>query len=382
MKLVAKTAYGLEDLLVEEIKAIGGEHVTKLNRAVSFKGSNKLIYKANYMLRTALRIIKPILEFEARHEERFYKEMQKYDWSYHLGPNDTLAIDATVQGDYFTHSKYIALKAKDAIVDQLRDKFGSRPNIDLDDPDFRLNIHISNKTVTVSIDTSGFSLHKRGYKKGMFLAPISEVLAAGMLKLSDWTEDKPLVDLMCGSGTILMEAAMLAQNIPAGFFIEKFGFMNWGHFDEDLWKEVKQEADADITLKELEIHGNEISKRTYNDTRRMLDSYSFSKGIQLSNLDFKDLEAPFENGVVITNPPYGERFDEEDPSDMYREMGNHLKQNFQGYNAWVITSNLEAMKSFGLRPSRKIMLYNGNLKCKFHKFELYGGSKKAKYMQQ
>ena len=376
MKLIAKTLHGLEEVLAEEIRELGGEHVTIMKRAVSFKGSNKLIYKANYMLRTAIRILKPIYEFEAKEEERFYREVMKYDWSFHMKASQTLAIDATVFGDYFTHSKYIALKTKDAIVDQFRNKFGERPNIDVEDPDLRLNVHIYQNNVSISIDTSGLSLYKRNYKRGIFLAPINEVLAAGMLKMMNWNADVPLVDLMCGSGTFLMEAAMLGQNIPAGYHIEKFGFMNWDHFQKELWDEVKEEADSKIELKPLKLFGNDISESTIRDLQVTVRNNDYSSQIELSQANFEDVKAPFERGMVISNPPYGERLKIDDTADLYKRMGDHLKREFRGYDAWIISSNAEALKNFGLRPSKKMTLFNGKLECKFQKFELFAGNRK------
>ncbi|MEM7163365.1 MAG: class I SAM-dependent RNA methyltransferase [Bacteroidota bacterium] len=381
MKLIAKTFKGLEEVLADEIKAIGGEHVQIMNRAVSFKGSNRLIYKSNYCLRTAIRILKPIVEFEARDEDYFYRQLKKHDWSFYLKEGQTFAIDASVFGDYFTHSKYTALRCKDAIVDQFREKFGDRPDIDVNDPDLRLNVHISQKNVTVSIDTSGFSLFKRNYKQAPFPAPINEVLASGMLRLIGWNADVPLVDPMCGSGTFLMEAAMLAQNIPAGYHIEEFAFMKWDHFQPDLWKEVKSEADGQIELKFLKIYGSDIHPRAIRICQKMFGAHEYAKSIQIEQRDIVALSKPFEEGMLISNPPYGERLNDRETNELYRDIGDSFKQNFSGYQAWIISSNMNALKNVGLRPSRKISLYNGKLECKFQKYEMYSGSKKGKFIK-
>ena len=380
MKLVAKTFKGLEEVLAQEIKDMGGEHVNIMNRAVSFKGSNRLIYKGNYCLRTAIRVLKPILEFEARDEEYYYRQLKKHDWSFYLKKGQTFAIDATVFGDYFNHSKFVALKFKDAIVDQFREKIGQRPDVDVEDPDLRLNVHISQKKVTVSIDTSGFSLFKRNYKLAPFPAPINEVLAAGMLRLIGWTADVPLVDPMCGSGTFLMEAAMIAQNIPAGYHIEQFAFMKWDHFQPELWKEVKQEANSKIKHKLLRIYGSDVHPRAIRICQKMFAKHDYAKSIQIEQRDISLLEKPFDQGVIVTNPPYGERLDDRETNELYNEIGDALKKQFSGYDAWLISSNMKALKNIGLRPSRKITLYNGKLECKFQKYEMYSGSKKSKHL--
>lgn len=373
MKLIAKTLHGLENILADEIKEMGGEHIEVMKRAVSFKGSSRLIYRSNYELRTAIRILRPILEFDAKDDEKLYREIQKYDWSYHFNVDQTFAVDATVYGDYFNHSKYVALKTKDAIVDQFRKKLGKRPDVDVEDPYLRVNVHISHSKASVSLDTSGFSLYKRGYKRGLFAAPLNEVLAAGMLKMINWNADIPLVDLMCGSGTFLMEAAMLGQNIPAGYHIKEFAFMKWDHFQKDLWNEVKEEAEAKIDLRPLKLFGNDISERAIRDTTRTVNGNNYSRQIELSNSDFRECQAPYERGIVISNPPYGERLNDQNISELYKSLGDHLKNEFKGYDAWVISSNIQALKSFGLRPSKKMVLFNGQLECKFQKFELFSG---------
>ena len=382
MKLIAKTFKGLEEVLAKEIEELGGEHINIMNRAVSFKGSNRLIYKSNYCLRTAIRILKPIFEFEAREEDALYRQIKKRDWSFYLKKGQSFAIDSTVHGEYFTHSKFAALRCKDAIVDQFREKFGARPNIDVEDPDLRINVHISQKKVTVSIDTSGFSLFKRNYKQAPFPAPINEVLAAGMLKLIGWTADMPLLDPMCGSGTFLMEAAMMGQNIPAGYHIASFAFMKWDHFQEDLWKEVKREADAKIKLQLLNIHGSDIHSRAVRISTKMVSQFDYSRSIKIEQKDITELIPPFEKGIIITNPPYGERLDSQETLALYKQIGDSLKQNFNGYEAWIISSNEKALKNIGLKASKKIKLFNGKLECKFQQYLMYQGSKKAKFQNQ
>lgn len=376
---VAKTFAGLEGVLAEELKALGATDIVEAYRAVEFKGSQEILYKANYQARTAIRILKPIASFEAANETDFYRAVSKINWSKYLDLEKTFAIDATVSNSKMNHSKYVALKTKDAIVDQFNRKIGKRPNVDTDFPDLRINIYLHNNHCTLSFDSSAISLHKRGYRKETGEAPLNEVLAAGMILLSGWDKKSNFIDPMCGSGTLLIEAALIANNIPCGFYREYYGFKKWEDYDEALWEKVKKEAfDFDEEF-EYEIIGNEWSKEVAEKAMRNIRHAKLHHDIVINVGDIANFTPPAGEGIVIVNPPYGERLQTRDIIGLYKKMGDSFKQNYPGYTAWVISSDLEALKRLGLHPTRKIELWNGPLLCKFEKFELYTGSKKAKY---
>ncbi|WP_424493406.1 THUMP domain-containing class I SAM-dependent RNA methyltransferase [Salinimicrobium sp. GXAS 041] len=377
-KMLAKTLYGFEPVLAKELRNLGAIEVKEGVRSVSFYGDIGFMYKANLSLRTAIKILKPYASFKVYSEEDLYKEIYKINWEELLGPTDTLAIDATVHSDRFTHSKYVALKSKDAIVDRFRDKYGKRPGIDLDFPTLRLNIHIEKNNCTVSLDSSGQSLHKRGYKSATNIAPINEVLAAGMLLLSGWDGQCDFLDPMCGSGTILIEAAMIACNIPPNLNRKEFAFEKWQDWDEDLFEKIeasvlKKMRDFHFTIKGYDKAPSAIRKAQDN-----IDNANLSEFITVEQQDFFESEKTTERHLhMVFNPPYGERLNIDMPV-FYKAIGDTLKQNFPGTQSWFITSNLEAIKHVGLRPSRKIKLYNGALESKLLKYEIYEGSKKAK----
>ena len=375
---IAKTFFGLEDLLVQELSDLGASDIEKGSRAVSFKGDQKLLYKANLCLRTAIRILQPITTFKANNENQLYRRIQDINWGDFLPTSGTFAIDSVVKSDIFTHSKYVALKSKDAIVDQFREIFGFRPSVDVEQPDIRINIRLLGNECDVSLDSSGDSLHKRGYRTQVNLAPLNEVLAAGLVMLSGWDRQSNFVDFMCGSGTLLIEAAMYANNMAPNKFRERFGFMTWLDFDKALWEEVKQEALDAETMFEHHIIGSDISRRTVEIATENIENAGVDEYIRISPKHFADRLAPKGNpGTVIINPPYGERMNRQDVDNLYRQIGDHLKYAFDGYDAWIFSSNKEALKKVGLRTSRKMMLYNGALECKFHKYEMYRGSKRS-----
>jgi putative N6-adenine-specific DNA methylase len=381
--MTAKTQYGLEDLLVDELKRLGASNIEKHNRAVSFEGDKGFMYKANLCLRTALRILKPIKSFNIVNEEGLYREIGKINWEDYMGVDDTLAIDCALNSDFFTHSQFMAQKAKDAVVDQFRNKYGKRPSVDLEHPTLRINLHIFKNTCTVSLDSSGESLHKRGYRDQTNLAPINEVLAAGLVLLSGWDKRTPLLDPMCGSGTILIEAAMIANNIPAGYFRKGFGFEHWRDYDAALWDTIFNAAIDKISEEHLQITGVDISS---NVTRIAGDNIQHAKvedTVKVFNSSFQDFE-PWEHitkttgrPLIIMNPPYGERLDTDNITELYKSIGDTLKKKYAGCDAWIITSNPDAMKAIGLHGTRKITLYNGPLECKFLKFSMYDGTKKV-----
>ena len=381
-KMVAKTMAGLENVLAEELTAIGADNVQVLYRAVSFEGDKAMMYKANYCCRTALRILKPVTSFVARNELMLYNNIFKIKWHEIFNINETFAIDAVVSGNYFTHSQYAALKVKDAIADEFREHFGARPSVDVDNPDLRINVHIENEKVTLSFDSSGDSLHKRGYRKVVDKAPMNEVLAAGLIKLTGWQCDCNFVDCMCGSGTIPIEAAMLAMGLPAGFFRKKWGFMTWHDFDKELWQNVVLDAGAEMEEFDYEILASDHSAKAVEIAKENITNAHLQHDIKLSKQDMFEMVPPEGGGIMIINPPYGERLEEKDLIKLYKGIGDALKKNFKGFEAWIISSNKDALKLIGLKPSKKIDVYNGPLECKFEKFEIFEGSYKDKKIRE
>ena len=380
LEFIAKTFHGLEPVLAQELQDLGLHDIELLNRAVAFSGDLAGLYKANVQLRTALRILRPIHQFEAFNEDRLYKAVYEYDWEPWLKLNQTFAIDTTLFSRHFRHSKYVALKTKDAIVDQFRKRYGRRPSIDTRNPDIRLQLHVHDKRFTVSLDSSGEPLFKRGYRGRSHPAPLNEVLAAGMIKLSGWTPDQIFADPMCGSGTLLIEAALMARNVPPALAMSRrqFAFENWQDFDKARWMQVQEEAKAGITDTPFQIFGSDIEQRSIDVCLESLYKLRLKKDIQLRRGDFRKAEAPAEAGILISNPPYGERIGPGDILQFYQQIGDALKTNWTGWNAWLLSSNKDALKRIGLRPSTKKTLFNGPLECKFQQFELYQGSKKEK----
>lgn len=378
-KMIAKTMYGLEEVLAEELRALGAKDVTPINRAVAFTGTMQTLYKANYACRTALAILKPFAEFEANNEQELYDNVYKIKWEQILDVDCKFFIESAANSKIFTNSYYAALKMKDAIVDRFRRMFGRRPTIDTENADYKFNIHINANKVTLLMNSSGESLHKRGYRQGVGIAPINEVLAAGLIQLSGWKADCHFFDPMCGSGTILIEAAMYANNIPAQYYRKKFGFMRWKEFNNSEWKGVKERLDRGIREFEYEIWGGDIDPTVIDQAEKNLRFAKLHHDVCLFPNSFEFQDAPEGECMIITNPPYGERISVEDITNLYSMIGDRFKSFGDGKTAWLITSDFRAMKSIGLKTSRKIQLYNGALECRFLKFELYDGSKKAKY---
>lgn len=376
--IVAKTLFGLEEVLKSEIEKIGGTDIEILSRAVKFKGNQAVLYKSNLHLRTAIKILKPIASFIVNNEEQLYRNIKNISWNDYLSENQTFAIDGTTSGEIFKHSKYVALKAKDAIADRFREKTGVRPSVDTENPDLRINIQISGTNCNVSLDSSGAPLGKRGYRLHQLLAPISENLAAGMILLSGWDKKSNFIDPMCGSGTIPIEAALIAANIAPGR-LRSFAFEKWKDFAPFLWKRIKNEAEKQIIPFKGKIFGhdsdvNAVRYSALNAQNAMVEDF-----IDIDKKDFFKDEFGFNDGIVMINPPYGERLNEEDEIiPMYKEIGNKLKHSYENCSAWIISGNLNAIKFIGLKPSKKIALFNGPIECKFHKFELYKGTKKQK----
>ena len=372
----AKTMYGLEEILADELKNLGAQNIKIQNRAVSFKGDTGFMYKANLNLRTCLRILKPIQTFQAQNEKELYKNILKIDWEKYLTTESTFATHATTNSEVFNHSKYASLLVKDGIADYFRNKYDKRPNVDPENPDLTINLHINKHTCTVSLDSSGESLHKRGYKLDTIIAPMNEVLASGLILLSGWNKKDNFHDPMCGSGTLLIEAAMIAYNIPANIFRNKFGFESWKDFDSELFEKIK-----DVSLnKEVDfkgtITGGDNFQKAIRISRKNIENALMFENIKVKNEDF--FETPIkENSFVIFNPPYGERI-ELGINEFYEKVGDSLKNNYKNCTVWIISSDLENMKMIGLKPTKKINLMNANLKCSFREFKIYVGSKKSK----
>lgn len=377
--IVSKTLTGLEEVLKDELISLGAQNTVILKRGVQFEGNKKLLYACNYMSRNALRFLVPIAEFPARDESELYNRIKQISWEKHLGLNQTFAIDGITSGSNLSHSKYVALKAKDALVDRFREKTGKRPSVNTENPSIRINIRIHQDRATVSLDSSGDSLHLRGYRVRTSPAPLNEVLAAGLINLSGWNREDNLFDPMCGSGTIPVEACLMAMKIPPGKYRNSYSFMHWPDFDTTLWKEVKKYYDQQMLQSPpCRISGADKNPRMISTSRAHTAASGIRKHISFFESDFFTAPAPFESGLIITNPPYGERILTENNIKFYKNIGDTLKTSYSGYTAWVLSGDLEALKHLGLKPTKKIPLLNGQIECKFEKFEVYSGSRKQK----
>ncbi len=380
-KMVAKTLFGFEEILARELKNLGAQKVMAGNRVVSFYGDTGFMYKANLCCRTAIKILKPIISKKIRNEQDLYDFIQSIKWSEYLSEDDTFVIHSTVNSTLFTHSRFIALKTKDAIVDKFRKETGIRPNVDLDHPDLSIDIHIQQDLCTVSIDSSGGSLHHRGYRTATNIAPINEVLAAGLLLLSGWDGQSDFLDPMCGSGTMAIEAAMIACNIPANLNRKEFAFEKWLDWDMDLFEKIEEACLNKTRDFHYSIIGMDKAPSAVRKAQKNVENANLTDFIKIKEGDFfetaKEVEGPLH---IVFNPPYDERL-EINVSEFYSQIGDTLKQNYPGTNAWFITSNLEGLKHVGLRPSRKIKVFNGKLEARLVKYEMYAGSKKAKFQQ-
>ncbi|KDN56278.1 THUMP domain-containing class I SAM-dependent RNA methyltransferase [Flavobacterium seoulense] len=380
-KMIAKTFFGFEEILATELRNLGAQNVEQGVRMVSFKGDKGFMYKANLSLRTALKILKPIYSFRANNEKALYKGVSSVNWSKFINANQTFVIDTTAHSEYFTHTEFISQKCKDAIVDQFRERTGQRPSIDKVHPDLRINIHIDKDQVSVALDTSGKPLNQRGYRSSTNIAPINEVLAAGILLLSGWDGQTDFLDPMCGSGTFLAEAAMIACNIPANINRKEFAFEKWKDWDNELFDKITDSLLSKVrefhhTIKGYDKAPSAVSKAKENIRNANLEEYVIIEGN-----NFFDTEKTSEGKLHIAfNPPYDERLDIH-MEEFYKNIGDTLKQSYPGTNAWFITGNLEALKFVGLRPSRKIKLFNAGLEARLVKYEMYEGSKRTKFQQ-
>lgn len=379
--MVAKTFFGFEDILAQELRVLGAQNVEQGIRMVSFSGDTGFMYKANLSLRTALKILKPIKTFKVFDEESLYKGVKSIDWSEILLANQTFVVDATVYSEAFNNSLFVVLKSKDAIVDQFREQFGKRPSIDKQHPDIRIHVHIQKDVCTVSLDTSGESLHHRGYRTSTNIAPINEVLAAGILLLSGWRGQTHFLDPMCGSGTFLVEAAMIACNIPPNINRREFAFEKWRDWDEDLFDKIEESLLNKIKDFPYRIVGYDKAPSAVRKSRENVRNANLEEYIDIEQQDFfkteKETEGPLH---MVFNPPYGERLDI-DLERFYREIGDTFKRSYPQTEAWFITGNVEALKYVGLKTTRRIKLFNGKIESRLVKYDIYEGSKRAKFQK-
>jgi putative N6-adenine-specific DNA methylase len=375
--IIATTLFGLEETLAKEISDVGASHIEILNRAVKFDGDMVLLYKSNLHLRTALKVLKPIFTFTAFNEQQLYDGVKKIKWDEYITPDQTIAVDGTSNSEIFKHSKYIALKTKDAIVDQFREKYKIRPSVDVENPDLQINVHITETYCTISLDSSGVHLGKRGYRQAQTMAPISETMAAGIILMSGWDKKSDFLDPMCGSGTFPIEAALIATNMAPGRQ-RHFAFEKWKDFDSVLWNKIKEEGEKQIVTFEGKITGRDIDAGAVRNAGHNAERADVNKYITFEHKDFLQNDLVTEQSIVIMNPPYGERLNEEDEMiPFYKEIGTKLKHFYMGCDAWIISGNLEAIKFVGLKPSRKIKLFNGAIECRLHKYQMFKGSKKG-----
>ena len=378
MKFVARTLYELEDVLSRELVMLGASGVEAANRAVVFEGDTSLLYKVNYCSRTALSFLKPLADFSIRTKDDLYAGCSRVRWDDFIGRDSTFSVVPVVNSPLFKHSGYPALVAKDSIADYFRKKTGRRPSVDTANPDIVVNLHISNQKVTISLDSTVIPLYKRGYRIEQTIAPINEVLAAGIIQMTGWTGQTVLFDPMCGSGTIPVEAAMAALNIPAGKFRSFFGFQKWRDYDESLFNRIRSEADAGVTNRDLRIMASDISQDAVSFARANIANAGLKDVIAIQIADFKDMKSTEDHGVIIMNPPYGQRLEKEDIDFFYGMIGTTLKHNFSGFSAWIISSNRESLQKVGLKPTAKKILFNGALECLLVNYELYAGSRKIR----
>ncbi len=374
--MIAKTMAELEDVLAEELIALGANDVEIGTRMVSFSGDKKLMYEANLHCRTALRILKPIYQFKANHADDVYEMLKKVDWEQYMSLDNTFAIDAVVFSHIFRHSKFVAYRVKDAIADWFMEKYGKRPSVSVRNPDIIFNMHISHNNCTLSLDSSGESLHKRGYRVAQTEAPLNEVLAAGMILKSGWKGERPFIDPMCGSGTLLIEAAMIALGIPSGIHRTHFAFEKWKDFDEELFREIYNDESRERDFSQP-IIGTDISPKAIAIAERNIKSAGLSRYIKLEVKAIQQYEeAPTEGGVLMLNPPYGERMKVEELSSLYSAIGERLKHVFPGFTAYILSYRKECFDNIGLKHSKRFFLYNGALECEMREYEIFDGKRK------
>lgn len=375
-ELIAKTFMGLESVLAQELTQLGANNIQIGRRMVAFTGNQEMMYRANFQLRTAIRILKPIAHFKAHSAEDMYDEVRKIDWSQYIEQGKTFSVDSVVYSEEFRNSRFVTYKVKDAIVDQFREATGTRPNISVSNPDIRLNIHIAEDQATLSLDSSGESLHRRGYRQESVEAPLNEVLAAGMILMSGWKADTDFIDPMCGSGTLLIEAALIARNINPGVFRKAFAFEKWPDFNQELFDTIYNDDSQERDFAH-HIYGYDVDMKAVNTARLNVKAAGLSQTVTVEQQDFKDFKKPAEKSIIMTNPPYGERISTPDLLGTYKMIGERLKHEFGGNEAWILSYREECFEQIGLKPSIKIPLYNGSLECEFRKYALFEGKMKT-----
>ena len=370
--MVAKTFLGLEGVLADELRTLGAEEVNEGNRVVYFKGDKEMLYRANFACRTAVRILKPFLTLHSTNADDLYEQLKTFDWERLMTVKTTFAIDVTAYSEDFTNSRFVTYRVKDAIADFFNDRYGKRPSIRLDNPEIRFDVHISGKEVTLSLDSSGDPLFKRGWRAAQTDAPINEVLAAGIIMLSGWDGKTDLVDPMCGSGTFLIEAALIGANIAPGVYRNHYAFQQWPDYDAELFEKIYNDDSAEREFNH-KIYGSDIEGKAIAIARANVKNAGLNKYIELERRDFNEIEEVPEGGTLITNPPYGERLSIEDIDQFYSDLGFKLKHTFRGYNAWLICYNKEQYFKIGLKPSVKYALNNGGLDCELLQYVIFDG---------
>ena len=379
-ELIAKTFMGLEPVLAKELTQLGANNVVVGRRMVTFTGNKEMMYRANFSLHTAIKILKPIQRFKAQSADDVYERIKEIDWSEYLDNNSTFAVDAVVFSEEFRHSKFVSYKVKDAIVDQFKERTGGRPNISVANPDLRLHIHIADvapgkSECTLCLDSSGESLHRRGYRQESVEAPLNEVLAAGMILLTGWQGDTDFIDPMCGSGTLLIEAALIARNMAPGLFRKEYAFEKWPDFDAELFDQIYNDESKEREFKH-HIYGYDIDMKAVNTARLNIKAAGLTADITVEQQDFKDFQQPKEKSILVCNPPYGERISTPDLLGTYRMIGERLKHQFLNNDAWILSYREECFDQIGLKPSIKIPVYNGSLECEFRKYQIFDGKLK------
>ena len=376
-KIIAKTFQGLEEVLAKELIDLGANNVEMGRRMVAFTGDKEMLYKANFCTRTAVKVLKPIKEFKASDADEMYEVVKSIDWEQYMDVSNSFLVDSVIFSDDFRHSKFVAYRVKDAIADYWREKTGDRPNVGISNPDIRINVHIAENDVTISLDSSGESLHQRGYKTATVAAPINEVLAAGLVLLSGWNGECDFIDPFCGSGTIIIEAALIALNVYPGVFRKEYAFEKWKDFDADLFDRIynddSQERDFDH-----KIYGYDINRRAVQIAQDNVANAGVKDVVCVEQRDFYEYEKPLDKAVMITNPPYGDRITTDDIFDLYTTIGKNLKRNFVGNDAWIITHHEELFDCIGFRPSTRYALFNGSIECEFRKYQIFDGKLKER----
>ena len=374
-ELIAKTFMGLEPVLAQELTELGANNVQIGRRVVSFTGDQEMMYRANFQLHTAIRILKPIKHFTARSADDVYEATKTVDWSQYILPGKTFSVDSVVYSEEFRNSRFVTYKVKDAIVDQFRERSGNRPNISVSNPDVRLHIHISDDDATLSLDSSGESLHRRGYRQESVEAPLNEVLAAGMILMTGWRGETDFIDPMCGSGTLLIEADLIARNMSPGIFRKEFAFEKWPDFDKELFDRIYNDdsRERDFTH---HIYGYDVDMKAVNTALLNVRAAGLTKDISVAQQDFKDFKKPAQEAIMVMNPPYGERISTPNLLGTYKMIGERLQREFAGNTAWILSYREECFEQIGLKPSLKIPLYNGSLECEFRKYMMFDGAMK------